>query len=368
MLRELGRNTPLFNVDYETATNQSAERQIARLAAKRLGFKLVEIDFEPARLFLDLATAYAPYDEPCNQLPLVYFHTLCKRIKDHGVTVLLSGNGADEVFFGYNGQHTFRHFNFLSSVLPFMLPKCFIPQKYSSIRRLGWKNFVIGELRNQLTQSAGFLKLHTTEFNIAIEEFSTTISHEIEASGFSEYQDYYAWHELLISGAVNGNYIMPDIGGLQAQVEVRCPFLDKNFLTAAGKLHIRNKIGSSSSDKYNKAVLKRLYADRVGSDVAYADKRGFGWNIRFGTWIKHDPVLAPLFRHMLTRLGDFGLDPSFFLTNFERYRDDTGGSGGAGGVETVTGFCLAAWFIKEFEGNDALAQTMEQVRNFQPAN
>ena len=37
-------------------------------------------------------------------LPLVHSHYICSRVKEDGIKVMLSGIGADELFFGYTGM------------------------------------------------------------------------------------------------------------------------------------------------------------------------------------------------------------------------------------------------------------------------
>lgn len=365
LLWEAGVGLPLFNVDYDIAGNRSPERRNARIVAERLGFPLIEINFRPGNLFLALPQAYRHYDEPCNQLPMVYYFEMCQRIKQAGVTVVLGGNGPDEVFFGYNGNHMFRRHNFMVSRLPNMLPRFLLPNRHAAICDQGWERHVSGDMRGQLLEAGRTLGVAREELVGEMEPFLGALAAEVQDARFSQFQDYFAWHELRVSGACNGNYTLPDINGMQAQVEVRSPFLDQGFLNAAGRLHIRHKIGSMLTDRHNKSVLKKLYAERVGADIAYDDKRGLGWNIRFDLWIRQEPLVRDLFQGVLRRLGDFGIDSGPFVRahetfcDFDRY-------GGVGGDVAVGGFMLACWFIKEFEGEESLAEAMEATRSFSP--
>lgn len=77
------------------------ERPIAREAARALGFEPVEISFDEAdfwRLLPQVATAT---DDPAADYALLTTWKLAATAREHGVAIVLSGEGGDELFAGY---------------------------------------------------------------------------------------------------------------------------------------------------------------------------------------------------------------------------------------------------------------------------
>ena len=161
------------------------------------------------------------------------------------------------------------------------------------------------------------------------------------------------------------NYTLPDVSGMQAQVEARSPFLDWSFIQSVKDIDDKLRIGSYRSDADNKSVLKKMYAKRLGADLAYDKKRGMGWNIRWDMWMIHEPAVNSLFRRSIDSLSGYGIDPKWFAGHFDNYcKADTFAA--AGGDESVYGFMLALWLKKEFEGEGALEDWMAPLKGFKP--
>ena len=78
--------------------------QRARVMATHLGTEHREFYFDPDENWLIFNNLLANYGEPIMLLPLVHTYALCQAIRNDDVKVILSGNGADELFYGYTGH------------------------------------------------------------------------------------------------------------------------------------------------------------------------------------------------------------------------------------------------------------------------
>ena len=59
--------------------------------------------------------------EPLPLLPLVHANHICKKVSEDGIKVMLSGIGADELFFGYTGMINTLRVSIISKFLyPFL--------------------------------------------------------------------------------------------------------------------------------------------------------------------------------------------------------------------------------------------------------
>ena len=99
--RKLGQQLACYTVDYHTEQDPSEEALNAKAVAEQLNLPWHYVHFDYHRQLLsELADAYRFYDQPCQQIALTYSCRLYEAIKPWA-TVVLSGNGADELFTGY---------------------------------------------------------------------------------------------------------------------------------------------------------------------------------------------------------------------------------------------------------------------------
>ena len=361
---DLDRRLPLFNIDYEEEGNPRSERRIARLAAQRLGANLVEEDFVPEALFRDLPEAYRYYDEPSAQLPVVYVYQILQAIRKRGIKVVLTGNGGDELFFGYAGDHRYRLINdLLQAVLPWC-PSRLLPGRLRRLKRLGWTAFLVEKERQAIADLAVAFGWNPDAILAESAGYLQYYRDAAEAAKFRRFTDYVLWRNLYFSGW-SPNFLLPDISGMQAQVEVRSPFLDWRFIQRLTSIDERLRVGSYFSDRQNKAMLKRFYAGRLGNDLAYETKRGMGMNIRWDMWMVHEPPVRSFVESSLQLLGRYDIHPQWFLEHFQRY-GRAPHPASPSGAQVVTGLMLALWLKKERDGLSSLQEWVAPVERFQP--
>lgn len=359
MAKEKGLNPQLYNIDYEDESEKSPERRNARLAASRLNLNMTEYDFRPEEMFGRLPEAYRHFDEPCAQLPLVYNRSILNLIAKAGIKVVITGNGADEVFFGYRGSPSIRRQNLLLQTAVRFLPSLALPSSARELKEKGWNKMIMDREVNRITEHGATLGFQKNEVLEGMEEYLEWMRQDLEHAEVDNFVDYCTWRNMRYNGA-SSNYLLPDINGMHEQVEVRAPFLDEDLLDKAIALPVRSKIGSFHSDRENKSLLKRMYAQRAGADLAYDAKRGMGWNIRFDRWIVGEEKLIRLFKQSYQRLSDFQISPEWFEKNYEKsLQSDFFNAPGA--PESIMGFMLAAWLIREHDGEERLQEYVEPV-------
>lgn len=364
LARDGSYDVSLFNIDYESDTDFSPERRNARIASKRLGLGMIEENFPADDIFTGLTEAYAPYDEPCNQMALVYCRQINKIIRDRDIKVVITGNGADELFLGYRGNHVIRRRSDLMRYGISAAPASLLPEKVRVIKKEGWAGYGLLNEKNRIAAFSNAMKWSRADQD-RYQVFLDPFHHALQSASIERYSDYVVWCNLFhYAGA--SNYVVPDISGLDSQVEIRSPFLDWRFVQTMANVEESQRIGSYFTSRHNKALLKKTYAHKLGKDLAYDTKRGMGWNIRWDMWIIHEPVIRKMFEASLNLLSDYGVSSQWFLDHFNRYAKSDRWAGPGGG-EAVSGFMLALWLKKEFEGQDALAEWMAPIKGFTPS-
>ena len=90
---------------YAFGANQDDEDlRRARIVAKNLGTNHKEFYFDASRQYEVMKSMQDVYGEPIMLLPLIHAFELSRAIYADGIKVVLNGNGADELFFGYTGH------------------------------------------------------------------------------------------------------------------------------------------------------------------------------------------------------------------------------------------------------------------------
>src|SRR5262249_8646027 len=98
-----GTRVPAFSVGYSRDGQDGfSEFHYARIAARHFNSDYHEVVVTP-QMFLDFLPKGVWYqDEPLGEPPSIPLYFVCKHAKEQGVTVLLSGEGSDELLAGYN--------------------------------------------------------------------------------------------------------------------------------------------------------------------------------------------------------------------------------------------------------------------------
>jgi asparagine synthase (glutamine-hydrolysing) len=268
----------------------------ARRVAKHLGVSLDVVQIDADRMVGDLEHMVWQLDEPLADpapLNVLYISQLARQ---HGIKVLLSGSGGDDLFTGYR-RHLALRYEALWSWLP------------------GAARGKLGALGARMDQRTGLGRRLGRLFGNAAE------------SGDARLAGYFAWarrDDLLplysdkMTAAVAGiradqpmldflsgipagvsrldrmlaleqrffladhNLIYTDKMSMAAGVEVRVPFLDAELTEIAAHIPDRYK----QHGRIGKWVLKKAMEPHLPRSVIYRPKTGFGAPLR--RWMRHD--------------------------------------------------------------------------------
>lgn len=345
--KRLNRALTCYTIDYHTDDEPSAETAIAGRVAQHLGLPWRHVQYAYREdLFADARYACQAFDQPCSQLAMAYSQRLYETIAPLA-KVVLSGNGADELFTGYVGDHDI-YARDRSRDLVRLLPRAL---RRALPRRL--KNLVdrfLPEPRDLAVYQASYLFDGLRQWpndDRAVAQV-TTILEQIEAAGVNSHLDLRQFMGLHFFGA-DANFRLPDITGLRAQVEVRAPFLDYRMAEFAASLPSALKVADARDPRSAKHLPKSVYERFVPSDIARSDKKGMAMNVRFGDSFATDPTFAAAAERSLERLPDAGIDVApvraawaAFTADLRANRRPSPAAGKA-----MSGFMLGLWLGRE---------------------
>jgi len=211
-------------------------------------------------------------DEPLTHPNSAGIYWLCQRAKQR-VTVLLTGEGADETFAGY---HRYTWLN-----------KCFLAQRWcppvAPLLRCGRGLHAVRMLEKALTHSPSELTVKSTAQGY--ERFHSLLSTSVLNEALQERLDVFdtARHSHLVNRALYYDlktYLPPilmrqDKMSMAHGLETRVPFLDHRVVELAFRLPIRAKVRGDTG----KWILKRIARRYLSDEVLYRPKIGFGFPI-----------------------------------------------------------------------------------------
>jgi asparagine synthase (glutamine-hydrolysing) len=284
------------------------ERPYACVAARHFGTRHADITISPND-FLDFLPKYVWHmEELVCEPPAIALYYVAKLAHEHGVKVVLSGEGGDEAFAGYN---TYRNMLALETVRQLGAPWPRVAASLASAAARITRNQrfarIAGGLRTPLEQwysgrtatpDSSFHALtgdlYTPDFRAALHSGSDngtgTLFHPVERTtplARMLYADTKTWlpDDLLVKA---------DKMTMANSVELRVPLLDHHVLEFAASLPDHYKIRGSRT----KRVLKEALRHRVPAPLLGRKKAGFP--VPIIGWLTRDPRLKAFVADVLT--------------------------------------------------------------------
>lgn len=258
----------------------------ARAVAANLGTRHDEHIFTlKPDLTLDVLERFG---EPMSEPSVIYRLQMCEFVKRQGVTVILTGDGGDEVFGGYPYYSLFRRYRGVKRLLASALghpglrrsipalERHLMPRVEMHARQVG---AALGDvLARQMRGHLARLGCRHPAAPQAIEEARATLASWIDAANITDVVDGALFGDLMLT--LHHNHVMiPDAVAMSQSLEMRSPFLDVRLVEFAARLPSELKV--SRDPVLNKTILKRLLLRHLPEPLVYATKIGYGGNIRF---------------------------------------------------------------------------------------
>lgn len=307
-----------FSVGFEDP--QFSELNYARLAAEAVGAEHREVIVSPADFFRMLPSLVWHEDEPIafpSSVSLYFVSDLARR---NNVKVVLTGEGADELFLGYNRYRvTAWNERFgraywatvpgsvrggvrrVVGALPGSLRR-YSERSFLALapgpRELFFENFAVfpERLRQPLLRDPDLFE-QRDPFAIELQCYEENTAGTLERMAHADIQTYLV--ELLMK---------QDQMSMAASVESRVPFLDHPFVEYAAAMPGRYKLRGWQT----KAVLRAALRDLIPREILTRPKMGFPTPV--GRWLR-----GP-FRSLVQEfvLGSRALDRGLFNPDFVR--------------------------------------------------
>lgn len=266
-----------FTVSFDGAYN---EAPLAKLVADKYKTHHTEITIKFDHLKNDLEKIISNYGEPFFDSSAIPSYYVSKAAAEH-LTVILNGDGADELFGGYRRYVPFAKYDFFkankavksaASILKKILPPAENKKSgYNYFYRLA----ALASKQNlEIYLSAGVDIMEDYEQHILAPafdylqplrtDFNTIANNDI--SGLKKLMNM-DFNTTLFSQLL----VKMDIAGMANSIEGRSPFLSKELLEYAPQMNDSYKISGSTT----KVLLRKLAKKYLPDELIHQPKRGF---------------------------------------------------------------------------------------------
>lgn len=255
------------------------ESTLALQVAKRYHTIHTPIDISFYRLKLDFEKIISNYGEPFCDDSAIPSYYVSEAAKKH-ITVVLNGDGGDELFGGYRRYVPFRHYNFFSSnkhmakVIGTMSSALPVARGKKGMYNYLYRLLDFASYRDMVKMYTAATSDVFVGFEAAfvaqpeLREFRTMLR-EVSSLPISGLQ------KMLLAdfNAILFGVLLPkmDIATMAHSVEARSPFLGKDILEFAPSVADKYKVNGFTT----KYLLRKLARKYLPDDVVHQPKRGF---------------------------------------------------------------------------------------------
>ena len=285
LIAKLSSVDKTFTVGYDN--KKYSEIDYAKEFSDKINVSNVSKKISKEEYFKEFSNVQYYMDEPLADASAVMLYFLSKTASKH-VKVCLSGEGADEIFGGYNIYHEPYSVSWYNKI-PYFIRKCIGILVYHFRNYTGF-NFLYRrskKIEDRYIGNAFIFEPNDAKkivnFNYGNKTYKDFTKpyydkvSDLDVVTKMQYIDFNFWliYDILLKA---------DKMSMANSLEVRVPYLDRKVIEYASKLPSKYKIVGNETKYAFRKVAKEELADKV------ADKKKLGFPVPIREWLKEDDV------------------------------------------------------------------------------
>ena len=260
-----------FSVGYKTHKKYS-ELPFASLVAKNINSNHTALEITQNDFINSLDEVFENLEEPHADPASIPLHHLTKNINEQNIKTVLSGEGSDELFLGYDNYAKFlKYYNFSSTISDEQ--NSFLNEIISSMGGNKEAEYLRRVIKKETIYNS-FGEIYTASQRKKLLNKVATFKTETpkkDSVDWMSYIDMKIWlGEALLSKV--------DKISMGNSVEVRNPFLDYRLVDTVFSIDSKLKVGNT-----NKYLLKKIASKYIPEQIINRPKKGF--NSPFNEWL-----------------------------------------------------------------------------------
>lgn len=276
-IRQMAPDTEAFTIGVTDAEVNEAEK--AKLYAAHLGLNHSISEFTPGDVLKMKDDHFRKLGEPFADYSSLPTYMICKAGKQHA-TVMLSGDGGDELFWGYPRWNKFlKHYELF---------------KYPRLARKGYMKLIRRKDKSVshgpgIFNSLGEWVLNGQSHNaiqlmdnlmpgVSVSDDLQELYH-FNGRSFEDFRAWLRWNEFY--GHLQRVLTKVDRMSMAHSLEVRVPFLSKRIIDFAWSQHTSYGLKHFENKAFLKAALKNYLPDEL------IEKRKIGFSVPLDSWLRN---------------------------------------------------------------------------------
>ena len=270
-----GKKIDTFSIGYSEYKNY-CELDFAKITSKHIGSNHHEVIIDKKTYIDNFYSTLDNFDEPHGDSASIPLNILLKNVNQFGVNKLLSGEGADELFLGYDNYSKFlkyykfrdslsdEQFSFLDEIIGALQNNT---KESEYLRRVVKKQTVynsFGEIFNDIQKKKLFVNVPTFKSE----------NPKKDPVDWMSYIDLKLW---VSNPVLTKAYIASSSNSL----EIHTPFLDNDILKYVFSINSYIKVGNT-----NKYLLKNIAQKYIPTEIINRVKKGF--NSPYNEWLQSE--------------------------------------------------------------------------------
>ena len=270
-----GKKINTFSIGYDEYKNY-CELDFAQITAKHINSNHHPVEINQKEYIKHFEQTLDMLEEPHGDSAAIPLNILTKQINKAGIKTVLSGEGSDEIFLGYDNYAKFlKYYEFEKSL--------------SNEQNL-FLNDIIGALQNN-TKESEYLRRIVKKQNLynSFGEIYTDIQRKRLFKKVPTFksetakQDPVDWMSYIDLKIWLGESLLSKVDRISMgnSLEVRTPFLDFNLVNYMFSVESHIKVGDT-----NKYLLKKIASKYIPETIINRTKKGF--NSPFNEWLNKE--------------------------------------------------------------------------------
>jgi len=262
---------PTFSVGYKTDTKYS-ELPYANLVAQNIKSRHTALEITQKDFINSLENVFANLEEPHADPAAIPLYLLTQEIQKQGIKTVLSGEGSDELFLGYDNYAKFlKYYEFEKSLDE--KQNSFLNEIISSLGGNKEAEYLRRVVKKENIYNS-FGEIYTSSQRKKLLQKVATFKQE------SPKKDPVDWMSYIDTKIWLGESLLSKVDKMSMAngVETRNPFLDYRLVDTAFSINSQLKVGD-----INKYLLKKVAAKYIPKEIIQRQKKGF--NSPFNEWL-----------------------------------------------------------------------------------
>lgn len=251
LLCSKGRKVPLITAWSDDKT----ELVLSRRLAERYNATVLPVKLTLPQILTDFDSLLRGWHEPVAVWSLTAFSACARAAKEEGLKVLVSGSGADELFFGYKSHRTTYIASVICAYFPFLagiFPEVSVLKAAPGKRKLLLYHRYAENLFERIPELSGFVDIGSL-----LGRFDEEFSRLCELLPSSRYIDESNFIGLATENA-HSVAMAGDVPGLKEGIEIRSPFLNYRLVSEVFSFSPLQKLSTFS---HQKKLLRNLFPE-----------------------------------------------------------------------------------------------------------